>query len=142
MNLKYISKNDGYIIDRKFTDSNEIEGINTYTQKGRMVLTEIVPTDNIEVEKSVTEYAFDSMKENILKNIKRKYFVSDEGIISFYFEGSVEKDDTNKIYAKFENKKIPVTEANFNVDFEVELKVTPRNFLKIQYNNLMYRVSS
>ena len=141
MDLKYISKNDGYIIDRKFANANE-DSINTYTQKGRMVVTEVLPTNNIEVEKSVTEYAFDNMKENILNEIKRKYSVSDEGLVSFYFEGSVEKDDNNKIYAKFENEKIPATEANFNVDFEIELKVTPRNFLKVQYQNLMYRVNA
>ena len=142
MDLKYINKNDGYIIDRKFTSPDETEGLNTYTEKGRMVLTEIVPINNIEIEKTITEYAFDNMKEHILKGIKKKYLVSDEGIVNFYFEGNVEKSNESGVYAKFQDKKIQVTEANFNVDFEVELKVTPKNFVKVRYHDLMYRVNS
>ena len=137
MDLKYINKNDGYIIDRKFSNYDEIKDLNTYTEKGRMVLSEILPINDVDVEKSVTEYAFDSMKENILQNIKKKYFVSNEGIVNFYFEGSVEKDNKSQVYAKFQNKEIPVIKTNFNIDFEIELKVTPRNFLKVQYNKLM-----
>jgi len=136
MDLKYISKNSSYIIDRKFAHAKELEELNTYIEKGRMTLTEVLPIDNTKIEKSVTEYAFDSMKENILKNIKKKYFVSDEGIVGFYFEGNVEKDDNNKTYAKFQNEEISVTPVSFNIDFEVELKITPKNFLKVQYNNL------
>lgn len=141
MDLKYINKNDGYIIDRKFPNVDELEKLNIHTEKGRMILTEVLPTDNTEIEKSITEYAFDSMKENILKTVKKRYSVSDEGIVGFYFEGNVEKDDNNKVYAKFRNEEIPVTPANFNVDYEVELKVTPKNFIKVQYNDLIYRMN-
>ena len=142
MDLKYISKNDGYIIDRKFTDYEEIKKIDTYKESGNMILSEIIPVDNPEVEKSVTEYAFDSMKDNILNAVQKKYSVSSDEIYNFYFEGVVEKDNNNKIYAKFQNKEIPVTEANFNVFFEVEVKIKPKNFLKVQYNSLMYRINS
>lgn len=142
MNLKYIEKNDGYIIDRKFANPNEIDTLNTYTTKGKMILSEIIPVDNTEVEKTVIEYAFDSMKDNVLKTIKRKYFVSDKGIINFYFEGNVEKDDNNKIYVDFKDNKVAVIPANLNLNFEVEVKVTPINFLKIQYDNLIYKINS
>jgi len=142
MDLKYINKNDGYIIDRKFTAPDELEGLNTYKESGNMVLTEVLPIGDIDREKSITEYAFDNMKENILETVKKKYFVSDNGIVNFYFEGNVEKDMSSKTYVKFKNKEIPVTPTNFNVRFEVEVKVTPKNFLKIQYNNLVYRMNS
>ena len=141
MDLKYISKNDGYIIDRKFTDTDKLDGLNTYVESGRMTLTEVLPMEDAETEKSIAEFAFDSMKDDILKTVRKKYSVSDDGIVGFYFEGNIEKDNSNKMYAKFQNEEIPVTEADFNIDFEVELKVTPKNFLKVQYNNLMYRMN-
>ena len=138
MDLKYIDKNGGYIIDRKFTNPDEIEGLATYKESGRMVLSEVLPENNADVAKSVTEFAFDSMKENVLDTIKKKYSVSNEGIYNFYFEGNVEKDDSSTVYVKLKDGEVAVTQANFNLDFEVELKVTPRNFLKVQYNSFVY----
>jgi len=141
MELKYISKNDGYIIDRKFTNSEEIEGLDTYKENGKMVLSEVLPIENPELEKTITEYAFDHMKDNILETIKKKYSVSNDEIYNFYFEGIVKKDK-NKAYAKFQHEEIAVVSASFNVFFEIEVKVKPKNFLKVQYNNLMYRINS
>jgi len=142
MELKYISKNDGYILDRKFTNPDEMMNLDTYKEQGEMTISEVLPIDNEELEKTISEYAFDNMKENILKIIKKKYSVSTEEIYNFYFEGIVKKDESNKIYAKFQDAKIPVVPAEFNVFFEVEVKIKPKNFLKVQYNNLMYRINS
>ena len=141
MDLKYISKNDGYIIDRKFTDPEEINEYDTYIESGEMVLSEILPIDDEEMEKSVTEFAFDSMKDRTLKNVKKKYLVSNDEICNFYFEGDVKKDD-NKTYAKFKDKEIAMVYAKFNLNFEVEVKVTRRNFLKVYYNKLVYKANS
>lgn len=140
MNLKYISKNDGHIIDRKVANLEKRDKERTYRESGRMVYEEIIPVDNGEIEKAVTENTFDSMKEKVMRTIKKKYSVSNKGICNFYFEGSIEKN-SNNIYAKFKNREIPVAKANFNLDYEVEVKVTSRNFLKIQYHDLMYKIS-
>jgi hypothetical protein len=142
MELKYIPKNSGYIIDRKFTSPEEMERVNTYTTRGTMFLTDNLPISDEEVEKKITEYAFDSMKQNVLDTVKKKYAVSNNEILNFYFEGSVDKVDHNKNYVKFIDAKIPIQETNFNLNFEIELKVTPRNFLKVQYNNLIYKTNS
>ena len=142
MNLKYVSKNDGYIIDKKFTSFEQMQGEHTYVENGMMTLSEVLPAENVEMEKSITEYAFDNMKDHVLKDIKKKYSVSNEEIYNFYFEGNIEKNSNDKIYAKFKDKEILVQPVNFNLKFEVEVKVTPKNFLKVQYNNLMYRINS
>ena len=142
MNLKYIDKNDGYIVARKFANPDELETLNTHTTKGRMTISEVLPIGNTDIEKAVTEHAFDSMKDEVLKTVKKKYFVSDNEIVNFYFEGNVEKDNNNKIYAKYKNYTIPVTQTNFNLDFEVELKVTSKNYFKVQYDNLVYKMNS
>ena len=138
MNLKYVCRNDGYIIDRKLNNNGETTD-NTFTTKGTVALKEILPEDE-EIKKNVIEHAFDSMRDNVLETFKKKYLLKDDELITYFFEGKVQSNN-EKMYAIIEDRKVPVYETDFNLDFEVEVKITPKNFLKVHYDNIKYRVS-
>ena len=134
MELKYIPKNAGYIIGRKIANLTEDEEARVHRTKGTMYMCEVLPADNQVLEKEIAEYAFDSMKENILNKVRKKYRVSNDEIINYYFEGEIQKNENDNIHIKFKDAEIPVNEANFQLKFEVALKVKARNFLKVQYS--------
>ena len=142
MELKYYKNDHGYIIDRKFTNHSNLENINTFKSTGHMELAEFIPTDNENLEKSITEFTFDSMKEKVLTKMKREFSIKDDDIVNFFFKGNINKNSESKVYARFKEKDIPVTETNFILDFEVELKVKPTNFFKIKLNNMIYNTKS
>lgn len=135
MDLKYVCKNDGYIIDRKVNNNVET---GTFKTKGTVLLKEVVP-ENEDIKKDVIEYAFDNMKDNVLDTFKKKYSLKEDELVTYFFEGKV-KPNGDMMYATLGNETISVYETDFNLDFEVEVKVTPKNFLKVHYDNLKYRV--
>jgi len=141
MELKYVMRNDKYIIDRKFDYSDEARELNTYKIDGRMVLNNMLPIENENTARSIAEHALDKMKNNALDMVKKKYFLSDNEIINFYFEGDVERDN-NDVYIKINGKEILVNHVQFKLDFEVELKVNPKNFFKIKYDIFKFRMSN
>lgn len=136
MNLKYVCRNDGYIIDRRLNNTDNLTD-KTFTTRGSMTLTEVVPEDD-SVKKDIIEYAFDNMKNNILDEFKKKYFLKDDELITYFFEGKVNPNN-EMMYATLGSEEIPVRETDFNLDFEVEVKITPKNFFKVQYDNLRYK---
>lgn len=133
MDLKYISKNNGYIIGRKLENSGSQES-NVFKTKGNLNYSEEIP-ENEQIKKGIIEFTFDTMKDKVIKDYKARYFLSDDDISSFYFEGKLEKDSNSFKYEVIGGKEVPCYKTVFDIDFEVEMKVNPKNYFIVQYDN-------
>jgi len=80
---------------------------------------------------------FDGMRDKIINEYKQRYKLKEDDVTSYYFEGNLEKATGEVEYLGDvqENNEGYVT--NFNVNFEIEVKITPQNYIFVQYDNFI-----